>query len=698
MAILASCCGNEPTAANEPIITKANLTIADGVFTPEIMHRLGKVSDPQISPDGTKILYGVGYTSIEQNKSNRELFVMNIDGSDNKQITNSAKSESNARWIDGGNEIAYLSGGQIWVMNADGTAPKQLSNLDGGMMEFKLSPDQTKVLYSAEFKANTLPTDVYPDMKKAEVRTIDGLMYRHWDHFVENIPHTYIASFDGNTMGEGVDILDGAPFELPTEPFGGLEQLDWSPDGKYIAYSCRKVTGVEYAFSTNTDIYLYDIATKEAKNLTEGMMGYDTDPVFSPDGKQIAWLSMERDGYEADKVRLFVIDLATSVRKELSADFKYNVESPAWGPASDEIYFSSLVEGLKSIWKTDLNGQYTCLTPGREYYDFGAPSLLTKKGEDGSTVVEKIITTNTSMMRPAEIVSVSLADGKWTPLTTENGHILSQIKESRMEERWIPTTDGKKMLTWVIYPPDFDENKVYPSILLCLGGPQGTLSQGWSYRWNYKLMASQGYIVVLPNRRGTTAFGQEWCEQISGDYCGQNMKDYFAAADALKAEKYVGKMAAVGASYGGYSVYYLAGIHKGRFSAFIAHAGIFNQEQMYMSTEELWFPNWDNGGIAQPNVKMSGAPWSDNPVAKRHYANSPHKLIKNWNTPILITHGEMDYRVPVDQGMAAFNAAQMMGVPSKMLLFPGENHWILKPQNSVYWNRVFFEWLDKYTK
>ncbi|MDD2594484.1 MAG: S9 family peptidase [Bacteroidales bacterium] len=718
MALLNACTDKSEKI---PVIGKASPTITDGRFTPEIMHSLGKVSDPQISPDGTKILYGVSYTSIEQNKSNRELFVMNIDGTDNKQITFTARSESNARWIDGGAKIVYLHGGQLWVMNNDGSSPKKVSNVAGGIMEFKLSPDESRLLYSTDFKVGKKAADIYPDIPKSTARTIEGMMYRHWDHFVETIPHTYIASFDGKKLSEGVDILDGAPYELPAEPFSGLEQLDWSPDGKYIVYSCRKLTGRDYAFSTNSDIYLYNIETKECRNLSEGMMGYDTDPVFSPDGGKIAWLSMERDGYEADKVRLFVMDLESNERKDITdiqsnivsdrapmagkimrhgpqipEKFKYNVESPVWMPNSQGLYFSSLSEGLKQIWKIELNGVYSKVTPD-EWFDFGAPVLLTKNTDSG-VVVDKIITTNTSMMRPAEIVSISVADGRWSMLTNENGPILDQIAPSRMEQMWIPTTDGKKMLTWVVYPPDFDSTKVYPSILLCLGGPQGTLSQGWSYRWNYKLMASQGYIVVLPNRRGTTAFGQEWCEQISGDYIGQNMKDYFSAADALKAKPYVGKMAAVGASYGGYSVYYLAGIHKGRFSAFIAHAGIFNQEHMYMSTEEMWFPNWDNGGIARPDVEMSGAPWSDNPVAKRHYANSPHKLIKNWDTPILVTHGELDYRVPVDQGMAAFNAAQMMGVPSKMILFPDENHWILKPQNSIHWNREFFAWLDKYTK
>ena len=681
-----SCTNSQP---QESPITKTVLEVNDGVFTPEMLNTLGRVSDPQVSPDGKKILFGVSYPSIEQNKSNRELFVMDIDGNNRVHLTSTAKGENNARWYQDGKKILFLRSGQLWVMNSDGSGEKQLSSVENGIMEFKLSPDQKRLIYTSEFKSATKPVDIYPDLEKSTGRIITDLMYRHWDHFVENIPHSYIADLGENGLGEGVDILDGAPFELPAEPFSGIEQLAWSPDGTKIAYSCRKLTGKEYAFSTNSDIYLYDIATAECKNLTEGMMGYDTEPSFSPDGSKLAFLSMERDGYEADKVRLFIINLEDESKVELTENkFKYNVEGPVWMEDSKGLYFSSLVEGLKGIWRVDLDGNFAQVTPEREWYDFSSPTI----------VGDRLIATNTSMMRPSEIVSISATDGSWSAISHENDELISKLDEPKVEERWIKTTDGKKMLTWVLYPPKFDESKKYPSILVCLGGPQGTLSQGWSYRWNYRLMAQQGYIVILPNRRGTTAFGQEWCEQISGDYCGQNIKDYLSAADALKAEPYVGKMAAVGASYGGYSVYYLAGVHQNRFDAFIAHAGIFNQEHMYMVTEEMWFPNWDNGGIAQPNVKQSGAPWSDNPVAKRHYANSPHKLIKNWDTPILVIHGELDYRVPVDQGMAAFNAAQMMGVPSEMLLFPDENHWILKPQNSIHWHRTFFGWLDKWCK
>lgn len=625
---------------------------------------------------------------------------MNVDGSQNHKITNSAKSENNARWINGGNQIAFLRGGSMWVMDANGQNEREVKGISG-IDAFEFSPAEDKIMYISNIKACTKPTDVYPDLEKSSGRIIKDLMYRHWDHFVEEIPHTFVASFDGATLSDSKDILGAGEelYELPTLPFGGLEQLSWSPDGKYIAYSCRKVAGKQYAFSTNSDIYLYEVATGKTENLSEGMMGYDTEPLFSPDGKHLAWVSMERNGYEADKRRLFVMDMSDRSKKELSGDFKYNVEAITWAPESDKIYFTSCVNALTAIFEVSLNKDCSAVYKPRAneptdetHYGNGVRRITADDllfDFDGVQVAgEKLITTNKCMLRPAEIVSVNIADGACTQLTFENKETLDRMKEPTIEQRWMTTVDGKKMHTWILYPPDFDKTKKYPAILMCLGGPQGTISQGWSTRWNYRLMASNDYIVILPNRRGTTAFGQEWCEQISGDYCGLNIQDYLTSVDVMKKEPYVGKVAATGASYGGYSVYYLAGVHKNRFSALIAHAGIFNQEQMYMMTEEMWFPTWDNGG----------APWDNNPTANRHYGNSPHKLIRNWNTPILITHGEMDYRVPVEQGMAAFNAAQMMGVPSEMLLFPEENHWILKPQNSVHWHRTFYDWLDKYCK
>ncbi|MFA5712696.1 MAG: S9 family peptidase [Bacteroidales bacterium] len=677
-ALIATACSTgEVGSEGATPIGKSNITVEGGVMTPEVMHSMGKVSDPQLSPDGKEILYGVTYTDIAENKNNRELFIVGIDGSQRRQITSTAKSESNARWIEGGEATLFLYNGELWRADREGKRRRKVGEYGGGIEQFKLSPDGTKILFVSNVKSAQKGVDIWPDLEKATGRMIDDLMYRHWDHFVEEIPHTFVANFNGTSLSNIKDILEGEPYELPTLPFGGVEQLSWSPNGKEILYSCRKVTGREYAYSTNTDIYLYNIESETHTNLTEGMMGYDTHPIFSPNGKEIAWISMERAGFEADKERLFIMELESGTKRELTANYKYNVESPVWSEDGSTIYFTSCVNALKGIYKVELDsGEITKVA--EDVVDFGAATLAG----------DKIIALYRSISLPDEIASIDIATGEYINISNENSHLLSQIEMGEVQERWVTTVDNKQMHMWVLYPPKFDQNKKYPVLLFCTGGPQGVLSQNWSYRWNFQLMAQQGYIVLLPNRRGTTAFGQEWTDQISGDYIGLNMQDYLSAVKEIQKESYVGKIGAVGASYGGYSIFYLAGTHNGIFDAFVAHAGIFNQTHMYMTTEELFFPHWDNGG----------APWDNNPIAKRHYSNSAHTLVKNWKTPILITHGELDYRVPVDQGMAAFNAAQALGVPSELLLFPDENHFILKPQNSIQWNRVFFRWLEKWLK
>lgn len=680
-------------------IGKSEIRVKDGKMTPEVLLAFGRLSDPQVSPDGKKLLYGVSYNSIEENRSCRNLYISNLDGSDVHLATRSGRSISNARWSADGKKVAYLMGGQIYIakVRKDGTLGKgkKVSDIAAGIGEFKLSPDQSQVIFlsTVEGRVKT-PGQIYPDLPKAEAYETETMMYRHWDHWVEEIPHSFVGTFDWDKgLGNFFDILgsegaeDGgvSPYELPTEPFGGLEELCWNPDGTRIAYSCRKKDGKDYAFSTDTEIYIYNIQNGECVQVPMGG-GYDTAPVWSPDGNKICWISMERDGYEADKQRLMVAEIdgmKVGTIRELSAGFKYNVAEPVWDEDSQHIWFNALTEGLQALYITDLKGNITRKTGEGLWYDFTTPFFIDRT--DGREI---LYTTWQSMDFPTEIVAFNTATQTGTKVTDENGHILSQLKEHRTEARMVKTVDGKDMLTWVLYPPEFDQSKKWPAIEICLGGPQGTLSQGWSYRWNYRLMCSQGYVVVLPNRRGTTAFGQEWCEQISGDYCGLNIQDYLCAAREMKAEPYIGKMAACGASYGGYSVYYLCGVHGNVYDAFIAHAGIFNQEHMYMTTEEMWFPTWDNGG----------APWESNPTALRHYANSPHKLIGNWHTPLLVIHGGSDFRVPYDQGMAAYNCAQMMGVPSELIVFPNENHWILKPQNALFWHRSYFGWLDRWLK
>ncbi|MDR1918115.1 MAG: S9 family peptidase [Tannerellaceae bacterium] len=671
------------TEGSAPLIGRAEVKVMNGLLTPEVLYSLSRVNNAKLSPDGSKVLYGVTFISLEQNKGNRELFIVNVDGSNKQQITQTPTSEQNAVWVKGGNEIAFLSseGGssQLWLMQADGSKRRQISHYEGGINGFLLSPDETKVLFISDIKYGERTLDRYPDLPKASGRIVDNLMYKHWDEWVETIPHPFVASFDGIQTGEAVDILEGEPFECPMKPFSGIEDLAWSPDGKLIAYACRKKTGLDYALSTNSDIYLYEIETKATRNLTEGMLGYDVAPQFSPDGRYIAWLSQERDGYESDKKRLFVADLSTGERQYLTSAFDYNTDAFQWLPDSQSLYFIACKEALTHIWQIGLDRQIRQITAGP--YDY----------VEMDAVAGKMVAVRQSMEYPSEIFSIDAETGEAVEISFENKATFDQLSIAKSEARWIATTDGKQMLTWIVYPPNFDPAKKYPALLYCQGGPQSTVSQFWSYRWNLQIMAANGYIIVAPNRRGLPGFGQEWLEQISGDYGGQNMKDYFSAIDEMAREPYVDadRLGAVGASYGGFSVYWLAGNHQKRFKAFVAHAGIFNLEQQYLETEEMWFANWDLGG----------AYWDkSNAVAQKSFAHSPHRFIDKWDTPILVTHGELDYRILASQGMSAFNAAKLRGVSAEMLIFPNENHWIAQPQNGVLFQRVFFSWLDKWLK
>ena len=725
MAIAVSC-------AKSTYVEPVQVDIKDGVMTPEVLLSLGRLSDPQLSPDGSKILYGVSYQSIENNNSLRNLFICNPDGSGRVQLTREGKSVNNARWSKDGKTIYFIQGGQLYKAPFKGNKlgkKVKLSEVPNGMGEFKISPDEAQIIYTSTIKNTAVvqPADTDPKLDKAQAYATENLMYRHWDHWVTDVPRSYVAPLNGSkiTAENSIDILGTDElFELPTEPFGGVEQLDWAPDSRHIAYSCRKKVGKEYAFSTNTSIYIYDVVTGETVAVTE-KGGYDTDPVWSPDGEHLAWISMPRDGYEADQQRLMVADIdfgvagevgqtagvsAANIRR-LGEDFDHDVAGPVWH--KDKIYFNALMgEAVQSIFRASLDGTIERLTPGDWWTDFFSPFAILEK--DGGV---ELLTSYYSLEFPVELVSVIPgAEPVRKQITTENKHILDQLSPIKEESVFVETVDHQQMQCWVVYPPEFDESKVYPAIEIVLGGPQGSNSQDWSYRWCYRMMAQQGYIVILPNRRGTTAFGQAWKEQISGDYPGLNMQDYLAAGRYIKSKPYVGKLACVGASYGGYSAYMLEGLHGDLYDCFIAHAGIFDEKQLWFTTEEMWFANWDNGGLTEyaydpaagigpagdgitfGGMQQAGAPYASTPKAQRHYGNSPSSMVTKWHTPILCIHGGMDFRIPYEQGMAAFNAAQMMGVPSKLIVFPEENHWILQPQNALFWHRNFFDWLNKWCK
>ena len=681
---LAACSPEKEQKSEAPIIGRSDIKIENGLMTAEVLQSFGRLSGVQISPDQTKVLYGVTYVDVTLNKSNRELFVMNVDGSDNRQITHTAFSEGNAVWINGGKQIAYLSSesgtSQLWVMNADGTDAKQVSDYKTSINGFVISPDEKKVLFYADIPLGKTVAERYPDLTKATGSIHTNVMYKHWDEWVTSVPHPYIADFNGKGISNIVDIMPGETFECPMKPFGGTDDFAWSPDSKKLVYTCRKKEGLEYSVSTNSDLYLYDLEAKSTVNLTEGMMGYDKNPSFSPDGSKLAWTSMERDGYESDKNRLFTLDFATNGRSYVTSDYDNNCDVYTWGDNNETIYFISYTQATAQIFSIESKTKdIKRLTDGE--HDYASLALAGNK----------IISLRHSMSMPDEVYSLDLANLATTQLTFENKHILDQLSLGKVTKRWIPTTNGEKMLTWVMLPSNFDPNKEYPALLYCQGGPQSPVSQFWSYRWNIQMMAAKGYVVVLPNRHGVPGFGQAWNEQISGDYPGQNMQDYMSAINNVKEEPYVDadRLGAIGASYGGFSVYWLAGNHNKTFKTFISHAGIFNLEAQYLETEELWFANFDMGGNF----------WDpSNKVAQRTYANSPHKFIQNWDTPILVTHGELDYRILASQGMMAFNAAIIKGIPAEMLVFPDENHWILQPQNGVLWQRVFFDWLDKWLK
>ena len=705
-----------PASINaQEMIGKNDIKLNSERMTPEALWAMGRIGSAQASPDGKQIVYQVGYYSVKENRGHQILYTMNADGSNKKQLTISEKNETDATWIEGGKRIAFLTDGQLWSMNPDGTDRKQLTHDATEIEGYKFSPDGKHVILIKSLPYHGSIQKNPDDLPKATGRLATDMNYRHWDHYVESIPHPFVAEVTAGGVNEGTDILEGEPYECPMAPFGDIEQLDWSKDSKFIAYTCRKKEGVQYAISTDSDIYLYNIGTRETKNLCkpEGYIepeidatktmatqsvnseenlknnpGYDTNPQFSPDGKYIAWLSMARNGYESDRNRLCVYNLATGEKKYMTESFDSNVDDYCWSDTKDALlYFIGVWHATENLYSINWKGEVKQLTDYKA--DLGSLQLLNNG--------RQLLVERHSYTESADLYVVTPGKNKEktliSQLTEENKHIFDQLAKPTSEAHWTKTSDGKDMLYWVILPPDFDKNKKYPTLLFCEGGPQSPVSQFWSYRWNFMIMASQGYVIIAPNRRGLPGFGSEWCEQISGDWTGQCMKDYLSAIDnAVATLPYVDKdrLGAIGASFGGFSVYYLAGHHDKRFKCFIAHDGAFNLESMYTDTEEAWFSNWE----------YDDAYWNKDQTerARKTYENSPHRFVDKWDTPILCIHGEKDYRINANQGMGAFNAARMRGIPAELLIFPDENHWVLKPQNGILWQRTFFNWLDRWLK
>ena len=716
LAVIAFTMLGSTKAQETEVIGKSNIKLNSRMMTPEAMWAMGRIGATEASPNGDKVVYQVGYYSVKQNKSHQVICIMDADGANNKQLTTSSKSETAPTWLDA-ETIAFISGGEIWTMKADGSNRRQVSKTDGNVEGFKFSPDRSKVIILKSLPFHEIIKKNPDDLPKATGRRVPDLMYRHWDHYVESIQHPFVFSVgEGFAIaGNGTDILEGEPYECPMEPFGGIEQLAWSNDSKQIAYTCRKKTGLEYSISTDSDIFLYNIDTKTTRNLCKpanyvapkvdptrtlaiqsvndkenlkNNVGYDQNPQFSPDGKYIAWLSMERDGYEADLNRLCICDLQTGDKRYI--DWQSDVDAFCWAPQKDKqakLFFLSVWHGCVNMYSVTQKDEVKQLT--EDWADWTSLQLA----NDG----KRILATRQSLSAPTDIYMVtpgkSIEKTKIEQLSFENKHILDQLTFGKMQQRWVTTSDGKQMLVWVMLPANYEEGKKYPTLLFCEGGPQSPVSQFWSYRWNFQIMAANGYVVIAPNRHGLPGFGQEWKEEISGDWTGQCMQDYLAAIDdAADNLPFVDKnrLGAVGASFGGFSVYYLAGIHEKRFKAFIAHDGAFNLAAMYTETEENWFSNWEYDEAYWHRPQM--------PRAKKTYHDSPHKMVEKWDTPILCIHGEKDYRINATQGMSAFNAARMKGIPAELLIFPDENHWVLKPQNGILWQRTFFDFLDKWLK
>ncbi len=591
-------------------------------MTPELLWKIGRVSGHEISPDGRTVLFGVSYYKLEENKGNRDLYLLPAEGGEAVKLTNTPKSEFNECWRPDGKKIAFLSstddGAQLFEMNPDGSEVRQVSRIEGGISNFSYAPDMKHIFFTREVKMMPTLQERYPDLPMAEARIIDDLMYRHWDHWEdEKKSHLFVAEYEDGKVGAMTDIMEGEPYDTPLKPFGGKSQLAWSPDGKLIAYTCKKMTGREYALSTNSEIYLYDVMAGTTVNISEGLPGYDMEPVFSPSGRYLIWESMKRAGFESDRKRLMVHDFKSGKRFELTEGLDRDASSAVWSDDEKTVYFISGEKATYQIFRMDFNTRKLIqITSGD--YNYRSFALLDAK---------HLVASRQDMNHPTELYRIEIKNGNAKALTQINKPLYAGLKTGKIEKRWIKTTDGKDMLTWIIYPPDFDPSKKYPTLLYCQGGPQSAVSQFFSYRWNFQLMAANDYIIVAPNRRGLPSFGREWNDEISGDWGGQAMKDYLSAIDEMAKEPFVDnkRLGAIGASFGGYSVYWLAGHHEGRFKSFVAHCGVFNLESMYLSTEEMWFVNWDMGG-----------PYWDPALKAKYEAFSPHNFIQNWNTPILV--------------------------------------------------------------
>ena len=650
-------------------------------FTPETLWKLKRLNGCAVSPDESKVIYTVSHYDIIKNSSETDVYILDIESRKSKKINSHHLKMNNPQWLSD-NRIVFIeetnNGQQLTSVNFNGGDKTVIGQFDKSkVLDFKFSPKENFLVTLQRVKTGQSIRDKHSDLPLANARIEDELLYRHWDSWRDEYSkHLFLYTVnEGKINGGGIDIQRGEAFDGVLAPFGNLSGVNFSIDEDMLVYTSKKMNPTDYARSTNSDLYAYTILKGETKNLTADYKGYDTQPCFSPESNQLAWLSMEKDGFEADKNDIIVRDLSTNEDINITKDIDLTVSSFKWSKDGKYIYFKATDQATTQLFEIKLkNGKYKKITDGiHDYVDF-------------DQVDKSFIAVRQSMLVPNDLYEVKIKNGDTEQVTTINADILNNLQKPTIEKRWVSTTDNKKMLTWVILPPGFDETKKYPALLYCQGGPQSAVSQFFSFRWNLRLMASQGYVVIAPNRRGLPSFGQEWNDAISKDWGGQPMQDYLAAVDAVTTEKYVDetRIGAVGASYGGFSVFYLAGIHENRFKTFISHCGLFNMTSWYGTTEELFFADWELGG---PYWEPKNSDFYEN--------HSPHKKVNNWDTPILIIQGGRDFRVPESQSFEAYQAAKLKGLNSKLLYFPDENHWILQPQNAILWQREFFKWLTE---